>query len=169
MSYSIFIGEGVVGTVHRKELATGFNRVRVEVDEIQRDDAPLFPGDPFTGRTNGRHPSYAGWDIFCRKTGLHKLFFDKSGGLMREHPGCVELSAKDAKIVKDALLKWKKQHPKAKPGWCECGETEECGAPFQRTKPNHVKLDGMLARLIWLDWWITWALKNCEVPALYNH
>ena len=25
-----------------------------------------------------------------------------------------------------------------------------------------------MARLIWLDWWVQWALKNCERPAIYN-
>jgi hypothetical protein len=30
------------------------------------------------------------------------------------------------------------------------------------------RYDYMLARLIWLDWWMRWALENCETPAIEN-
>jgi hypothetical protein len=25
------------------------------------------------------------------------------------------------------------------------------------------------ARLVWLEWWVRWALDNCKVPVIYNH
>jgi len=32
--------------------------------------------------------------------------------------------------------------------------------------PNY---DYSLARLIWLQWWVNWAITNCETPAISNY
>lgn len=37
------------------------------------------------------------------------------------------------------------------------------------TTPDEGKYDPYLARLIWLEWWMTWALDNCETPAIENY
>ena len=169
MSYSIYIGEAVIGEIDPDELKDGYNHLRLEVEEVSLPDAPSFPGDVMTGNSNGRHPAYAGWDRFCKATGLHKLFFDSKNGLMREHPGCFVLTEKDAEDVKKAREKWQREHPKSKSGWCLCGETEACGHPLRGERPKHVDLDGDLARLLWLEWWMKWALKNCKIPAIHNH
>ena len=34
--------------------------------------------------------------------------------------------------------------------------------------PASGEYDPILARLIWLEWWMTWALRECKVPAIHN-
>ena len=34
--------------------------------------------------------------------------------------------------------------------------------------PDAGKRDPILARLLWLDFWMGWALANCETPAVEN-
>ena len=35
-------------------------------------DAPEFPGDEMTGKSNGRHPGYGQWREFCEQVGLEE-------------------------------------------------------------------------------------------------
>ncbi len=69
---------------------------------------------------------------------------------MRKHPGTFALKRKHLSAVSVASDHWRATHPAAVPGW---------GAGQ----------DPILARLVWLEWWIRWALQNCESPALHNH
>lgn len=56
------------------------------------------------------------------------------------HPGCVGLTKEDVEIVADAL---KDYVPKDEDDWNK-------------------------NRLIWLDYWVRWAVENCETPAIEN-
>lgn len=101
--------------------------------------APAFEGDGLSAHRNGRHPSYGGWAEFAQVSGLDDLFFDEENGMMVEHPGIVYILPDDYAQVRDALARWKQAHPGASPGFMD-GE------------------DPILARLIWLDWWMYYAL-----------
>jgi hypothetical protein len=68
--------------------------------------------------------------------------------LIRCHPGIVLLKKKHLKKITSAKEQWMLNHSQ-EPGWLE-------------------NKDGVLAKLIWYEWWIKWALNNCEYPAIYN-
>ena len=136
MSYDIYIGE--------------YDDNEKCVQSLDLSEAPAFDGDEMTGHGNHRHPGYGQWTDWARDVGLYPLFFDKTDGLMREHPGNQSLSEKHLDVAQSALRKWKRQHKDVVPGW---GYGQ----------------DAMLARLVWLEWWMVWALKNCKRPTIYNH
>jgi hypothetical protein len=145
MSYDIYIGNA-----EPYEEEEDY-RDQFTVNRVTLPEAPTFPGDGMTGNSNSRHPGYIGWGNFCNKTRLGNLFFDAKTGLMREHPGIVELQEEHAQAIEKVLAKWRENHSDAVPGF---------GSDLY---------DPILARLIWLDFWVKWALKNCERPAIHNH
>lgn len=176
MGYDIYIGEITMQPIDDEEAAymledgCTLEHARVidgktvyykpYVGEIKQDDAPTFPNDEMTGNSNNRHPAYTGWSHFCDVTGLSALFFNNEDGLMREHPGIQPLKPEHALTIDQALKRWKEAHPHAVPGF-------EAWDPLDRNCIE-VGYDAILARLIWLDWWVKWALKHCEMPAIRN-
>lgn len=121
-----------------------------QIEGATSEDAPNFPGDHFTANSNGRYPSYSAWSQFCNKVGLCDLFFDKYEGLFRMHPGCQLITQDHYQTVSNALEEYQK-HAKLPPGYDDFGN-----------------YDYNLARLMWLEFWMKWALENCETPAIYN-
>ena len=158
MSYSIHIGEARIADLDGEP--------EVRVDGASHPKAPVFPGDEMTGNGNGRHPAYGSWRDFVDKSGLTDLFFDSEEGLMRQHPGTFALGPEHVSRVRGALDRWKSIHPNDKPGWCECRECRPYFGP--KEPPAHVELNATLARLIWLEWWMGWALRTCKRPAVGN-
>lgn len=151
MSYSIYIGQAEIeGTDTQEKYFDGELIARYKVNQVNNDNAPVFIGDEMTGNGNSRHPGYLQWDNFCKKASLHDFFFDEDHGLMRSHPGAFVIAREHHGVIKTALDSWKSRHPNTEPGF---------------TKSH----DGVLARLIWLDFWFDWALSNCQLPAIYNH
>lgn len=137
-------------------------------------EAPVFPNDEMTGDTSERSPSYTAWHHFAALTGLTTLFFGGTGwddergrykdcpegyhreeGLIAQHPGVAVLCDGDLQEVRRALAEWKAKHPDTVPG-------------FGNWDGGDSHYDYTLARLIWLEFWIAWALKNCERPAFGN-
>jgi len=149
VSFDIYIGEAVLDVPSAQDASEGA-LIEAYVEHVTLLDAPVFAGDIMTGNGNSRHPGYSQWAEFCKITHLDDLFFDESVGLMRAHPGCVLLQPHHRAAVRKALGKWEEEHQGAHAGF-ENGQ------------------DGILARLLWLDFWIGWALANCKVPAIYNH
>jgi len=168
MSYDIYIGNGVMEPVEDEEYVTAYSRIvnhkvkyfDLTVQGVERPDAPTFPNDEMTGNSNNRHPGYSQWSEFCEQAGIESLFFNRTDGLMREHPGYQPLEPIHAEIIESALNGYKELHPDAVPGfeaWTWNDDAPEVG------------YDPILARLIWLDWWVKWALMNCENPGIHNH
>lgn len=155
MGYDIYIGEaGIYPAPDEVGQAWEYGRpaVHITVRDIERDDAPAFPGDEMSHHANHRHPSYTVWGEFARSTGLHDLFFGDDG-LMSEHPGAQAFNAHDVQQVQAALATFQQQHR---------GATPQFGN-------SATDADATLARLLWLEWWMRWAVENCRVPTLYNH
>lgn len=119
------------------------------------DDAPTFPNDEVTGNSNSRSPSYTVWSDFCDTLGIRQFFYDECGHLHAGHPGCMGITKEDAAFVSSALERYKSQAT-LPPGF----ETWDYDGP-----PRY---DYHLARGIWLEWWMRWALENCETPAIAN-
>jgi hypothetical protein len=161
MSYSIYIGNAIIED--RSEDGDGELLARFTVPEIIRHDAPSFPHDDMSNGKNGRHPGYSQWSDFCASAGLTALFFDKETGIMREHPGCFSLTPEHLAIVRAARERWQAEHPAAVPGF------DFSRFMADQSKDDGVRgRDGVLARLLWLEWWMSWALANCERPAIEN-
>lgn len=175
MSYSITIGEAFLLPPDESEAAE-WPHISVGARGATHPDAPTFPGDDMTGNSSSRHPSYTAWAEFCREVGLYRMFYGveahetrnrgRNSGLMSAHPGAALLTrAHHAEIVA-ALDRYRTEHPDARPGWAECVEDGHwLNGPW---KPETDGLDGNLARLVWLEWWVRWALDNCRVPTLRN-
>lgn len=168
MSYSIYIGNTKMRPVEDNEYTTDYTRImngslqyfEPIIEEIRRPDAPTFPNDEMTGNSNGRHPAYSAWGEFCRDTGLYGLFFDDFDGLMREHPGHAQLTREHWVIIHTALDTWRSSHPDATPGFEKFS--------WEREEPD-VGYDAILARRVWLEWWVRWSLENCEHAGIYNY
>lgn len=152
MGYTIRIGNAVPEfSKDYDELWAGWR-----VDPASHDCAPVFANDEMTGNTNTRSPSYSGWHVFAEEVGLHDLFFKDYDGLMSSHPGCKMFTQQHLDEVQAALIKYQAKTD-LPAGFDEWGADSE--------NPKH---DGYLARLIWLEWWMRWALANCETPAIDN-
>jgi len=153
MGYDIRIGNAV--PVHHKD---DFPRLsaRWEVEGATSAGAPVFEGDEMTGNSNMRSPSYSAWSEFCEQTGLYPLFYDEDEGLLAQHPGCVGITQNDADAVTQALVHYRSTVT-LPPGFEKDWDHE--GPP---------NFDYHYARLIWLEYWMQWAVKNCETPAIQN-
>jgi hypothetical protein len=169
MSYDIYIGEAALDVPSAEDRNESWgNYLNVSVAPLTLPEAPSFPGDG-PGHENHRHPGYGQWSEFLQRVGLYELFFESDSGLMRRHPGASLLRQSDADAIRAALDRWRSIHPGTVPGWCECVGCRPYRRPEAEAPPHDANLDPNLARLIWLDWWVGWALANCKVPAIRNH
>lgn len=112
MGYSIYIGEAKAGIDFYEDEVY----VYPDVDIVKLDYAPSFPNDELTGNSNYRAPSYSAWSDFLRGAGLYDMFFDKSEGLMREHPGCFIINENHLKKIQGAVKRRKEVSAK-QPGF----------------------------------------------------
>lgn len=129
---------------------------RWTVKYMTHPDAPVLPNDPITLNSNSRSPSYSVWADFCRSTGLYDMFYNSGGNLIAGHPGCMGITEDDADRVSEVLRLYQRRAtlpPGFEKEWDYEGE------------PNY---DYHLARLIWLEWWMQWAVHNCDIPAIAN-
>ncbi len=125
---------------------------------ISHPDAPSFPNDP-TENTNLRSPSYSGWRDFCQDLDLYDLFFNTEDGLMRNHPGWFEFGMGHLEIVQNARAAYQKKYPDVEPGW---------GPYVESGWGANLPCSGNMARVLWLEWWMKYALENFTHPGIYN-
>jgi len=168
MSYDIYIGEAALDLPEHEEYADKYGtrldgtRLGLTVHRTEHPEAPTFPNDELTGNSNSRHPGYSQWSEFCRTAGLEKLFFAKVTGLMSQHPGTFRLTKAHQAQIRERLSVWRATRSgDDPPGFAEWSLDEE--------QSDATPCDPILARLIWLDWWVTYALANCKIPAIHNH
>ncbi len=161
MGYNITIGNAV--PVHSKE--DGDLYAAWQVEATMHDAAPVFPNDTMTGNGNGRSPSYSAWSDSMQALGLHDVFFHKYSGLMRQHPGCQLLTPEIAEQISAAVSAYRATA--TKPAGCAGMPTHD-EATGTLIVPDEGKYDDVLMRGEWLDYWVTWAVANCETPALEN-
>ena len=164
MGYTLTIGNAKVTS----GIDYGEMWARWEVEGATHPDAPVFPHDAMTGNSNQRSPSYTAWRDLAGGTGLVKLFYGGDGedGLLANHPGCAPLTeAHHAEVL--AALQRRQARATKPPGFGGEGtfshETRQW-VPH----PDTGRYDANLARLLWLAWWMRWALDNCETPAFQN-
>jgi hypothetical protein len=158
MGYSLTIGELEIRYDNDIEVP----RIRLTASSTRLDAAPAF-GEP-TDFTNERWPSYSSWTEFCRNVGLRSLFYgddDREDCLLENHPGCVPLTKKHVAEINDAMNAYKLLHPDAIPTY---------GNPknFYEADPDNSEENSFMCRLVWLQFWATWAINNCEKPVFAN-
>lgn len=115
---------------------------------VHHDDAPAF-GEP-TDHENQRWPSYSAWSDFLKGVGLYDIFYYNSGHLIGGHPGVRLVTEELTAAVSNALISFSEKNPGVK---TEFGEDVR---------------SGWMCRLVWLDYWLRWSLKNCETPVIAN-
>lgn len=146
MSHDIFIGKARVQFCDDGEL-------RAIVPLTYHPEAPVFPGDVPTRNTNNRDMAYSAMSEWVDAVGLRGLFFDREHGLLRKDRCCYRLMREHHEEVLAAVAKHVAKVGQKTPGWPPDGEDE--------------RYDPDLARLLWFEWWMRWALTDCETPAVY--
>jgi hypothetical protein len=135
------------------------------VSGTKSEDAPTFPGDELTGNGNSRSPSYSVWPEFCRAAGIYDLFFDDRGDLIGGHPGCILITDRHLSEVRAASKRMQAAATKP-PGFCGYPKFDRESRKW--ITPDEGVYDHNLARILWLEWWMEWAVKNCDTPAIQN-
>lgn len=165
MGYTLSIGEATV------EPADEYGGpAEIGVVSVTNADAPHIANETINVNSNQRWPSYVGWGDFAKAAGLLEFFFHEEDGLIAQHPGAVYLLPRHAKMLTETLASYRDKNPKALPGF-----TMEPG-PFttpeeiasQELPPEGFYFDEVLARLVWCEWWVRWALVHCTVPIFRN-
>ena len=152
MGYRLTIGELVV----EYDQDEYFPEVRLDAKFCRHVDLPRYNEE--ADQTNSRDPAYAVWRSFCENFGLLELFYGinsngdvvREDNILRSHSGCIPLTEIHRKDIDAALASHRKKHPNVIP---EFNGSVESGA---------------LVRLEWLQYWIGWALDNCERPVFVN-
>lgn len=165
MGYNIRIGNAVL------EYTAGDEHMRITVESAANDNAPDHC--PYTGKGNSRSPSYSGWSEFCKEAGIEELFygqgwnreqrrylecsddFHRETPLLSKHPGAFPLMPDDAAYITKARERREKSNGGKPPGFWDDDNIDNGN-------------DHVLARLLWLEFWMDWAFKNCERPAICN-
>jgi len=168
MGYNISIGNAVL-EYEREDLL-----MRIVVESAEHDDAPNHC--EFTKKGNYRSPGYSAWADFCREAGreIVLLFygnypggpnrgtynedeqFHRETAFLCHHPGCEPICVKDLELIRAARIRREATNGGKPPGFWECSKEVDNGT------------DATLARLLWLEFWFDWALRNCERPAIAN-
>lgn len=147
MGYSITIGELLVETY--PDEAMECSGLRLTAKSVRRDDAPAY-GEP-TDFTNERWPSYSAWHDFAESAGIFELLFDYGGNLIGGHPGVRLITVDMLNIVEAARINMESREPKP-----------------QSTMENYTRENGAYCRLLWLEYWMRWAIENCKTPVIAN-
>lgn len=164
MGYTLRIGELEIDFNTDKDCP----RIYCSAKGVAHDCAPAY-GEP-TDKENQRWPSYSSWSEFCRFVGLYDLFYGKNidrettrdDALLYEHPGCIPLTEKHRLEVNSAYEAFKAKYPSATPTY---GEPQDDMLSYDEENPVE---NGQMCRLVWLHYWINWALDNCEQPVFQN-
>jgi hypothetical protein len=165
MGYNLIIGNAIL------KYDNADLRVWIEAEGAESPEAP--DDDPFVGKANSRSPSYTAWHDFCREAGIHELFygqgwdrglrsyrqcsdhFHRKTPLLKKCPGVQPISHDDLEYVMASRIKREQSNGGKPPGFWE-----DDGAD-NGTDPT-------LARLLWLEFWMGWALTNCPMPIIQN-
>jgi len=141
MGYTLKIGELIRPT-------RGAEDTLDDVAELERDDAPAFAGDD-APQTNVRRPSARVWEQTVDALGLRGLFTGPRG-LLARIPGAAPLRAAHVKTVRAAVARYQAAHPRLVARFDAAPEA------------------AFLARGLWLEYWMDWAVRTCRRPVLVN-
>lgn len=163
MGYTLTIGELEMTFDNDEDCPN----IDLSAEGFCHENAPAF-GEP-TDNTSSRWPSYISWAEFCRFVGLYDLFYGKNDqkeltrddAILAQHPGCIPLTEKHRREINAAYEAFKIKYPNA---------VATYGNPksFFEGDPNNPEENGQMCRLVWLHYWVNWALDNCKKPVFAN-
>lgn len=120
----------------------------IKVIKVQKsDEAPIFVGEnPDYEQLNTK--SSICWPEFCQEGLIYGLFYNRHTGLFKT-TGVYNLTTEHLNLVSIKRV-MREERIKKPPGF---------GSDIY---------DPVLARLIWLEYWIEWALEKCQNPGIEN-
>jgi hypothetical protein len=156
MGYTIIIGE--LKVEKHKDDGTDSDCLSFTAEVVRLEKAPAF-GEP-TDHTNTRWPSYTAWSNAMRGLGLYDLFYNENGHLIGGQSG-VRLVTEDLfDEFKTRLRLFEISNPNVTATY---GNTENC---LLYPDKNNPEVNAWYVRGVWLEFWMEWALKNCETPVI---
>ncbi len=157
MGYSIVIGE--LEVEKHEDDGVDTSCISFTARGEHHKEAPAF-GEP-TDYGNSRWPSYGVWRNVLSDAGMEDLFFC-DGHLIGGHPG-IRLITKDLyKEFSKRKQKFERLHPGVRATY---GNVEN---PLIDRDQDNPSCNSTYCRIVWLDYWMDWALKNCETPVIAN-
>lgn len=162
MGYNLTIGEAVIDCSDEY--------IHIDAEYASHPDAPAHC--PYTKNGNSRSPSYTAWSDFCKAAEIYELFYGEGWSreerryipkqdfyretiLIADHPGAAVIIPQDLDYIRAA-----RERRAANNGGREPGFWDNEGVDNGK--------DHVLARLLWLEFWVDWALKNCKNPVIHN-
>jgi hypothetical protein len=97
--------------------------------------------------TNFMQFSYGGFQEFCKDTGIIKYLGYPNGPLIDEHPGCKGITKKIADDIRRFVV----------------------GFEMDEKRKSDPLYKDKLARLNTFSILTSWAVSECELPAIYNY
>ena len=161
MGYTIKIGEACWESPKEYDWDYAEEGVylRLDAKSEKHDNAPSF-GEP-TDFSNERWPSYTSWYEFLKDANIVNFFYDKNERTIGGHPGGFMLTERHRAMVEGASVYLKTLYPKA-------FEYAENGGKWPDNKDEIIDGYGCCSRIIWLKYWVNWALDNCDHPVVAN-
>lgn len=165
MGYNITVGQAEI-FYDKEDLF-----IRLGAEFAEQEAAPDH--DKHTLKGNSRSPGYIAWHEFCKDAGITKLFygqgwsmdarsylpcsdaFHRETPLLRDHPGAQPIGPKDLAYIRAARKTREETNGGRPPGFWEDDGVDNGKDPT-------------LARLLWLEFWFDWAIKNCSMPVVAN-
>lgn len=171
MGYCIMIGNAAV---HVNE---DDKSLEIRIEKATNVLSPSY--ENCDTRSNVRCPSYSWWYEFCEDAGISELFygvkpriisqngyrccpdnFHRETALIREGLSNIELiSQDDLDYIRKARIRRERSNGGKPPGFFICNEKTNWHCVDNGVDPT-------LARLLWLEFWMDWALKNCAFPSI---
>ncbi len=159
MGYSLTIGELEVDKNH--EDGIDCSCISFGAKGEKHDNAPAF-NEP-TDFTNQRWPSYGVWSDCLRDAGMYDLFFCDGGHLIGGHPGVRLLTKEFYEEFTKRKIAFEAKYPHVEATYGERDTKDIFHEDLSNPKCNNV-----YCRIVWMDYWINWAIENCETPVFAN-
>lgn len=163
MGYNIGIGE--------LEVTYNDEYISIDARAETHPDAPDLGNGDASGKGNYRYPGYSSFANWCDELNIRSVFYEEGGtdyysGKVRwnmkgGHPGATPLTQSIYDTIKSTLDKYRLDHPNSV---LPTAENTKDLKPFD-DDPEH---DYTLARLVWFEFWMKWALENCKQPVISN-
>jgi hypothetical protein len=145
MGYSIVIGEAEVVTDPDEYFA------EYQVKEIlPYDIATIHPNslDKVYAKGNKMYIGYILYHAWLKEVGLEGVLSSKD--LEEEAKALIKITPMMLILVRVRIKKHKEEYPESLPILNEKGLTS----------------NGILARLVWFEYWMDWALRNSDLPTI---
>ncbi|MGL5718592.1 MAG: hypothetical protein ACRCX2_36650 [Paraclostridium sp.] len=138
-------------------------------EQTTHKDAPYLGFGDVSYDTNSRHPSYAGFGQFVTDVGLRDFFYEEIMG-NRSNSFYTELEENHLETIRKAIDNYLDVYPDA-PDKIPSKDKEPEGFRNKSWEDRDAITDSMdfdwnYGKLKWYEFWIDWALRNCDKPVI---